>query len=114
MKAILILILALFLFGCGGGGSKNIPPPATDTTELHGQGAHVILKGTVQEIHGPAGKFVLLSGEGATLTVKVHPTVFLADGQEVSLDNLTEGQAVTVAGAQNPGIVKADTVWLEP
>lgn len=112
MKALLILIPGLVLAACGGKERKTYAPPATDTTELHGNTARVVLKGTVQEINGPAGKFVLAS-DGATTTIKVHETVFLAGGQETSFDNLTVGQAVTVSGVQNPGIVKGDTCWLE-
>ncbi len=118
MKSVLILILGLVLFGCGdkkpGGGA----PPATDTTELHGNVAHVVVTGLVDEIHPQAGKFILVnalqdSAANVVLAIKAHPAVFLRGGAEVGFEALAVGQVVTVAGIENPGIIKADTVWLE-
>lgn len=114
MRVIAVLILGFLLAACGSPKKPKQATPATDTTELHGNVAHVVLQGTVAEIHQKAEKFVLLAKDGTTLTVKVHPTIFIVGTELGTFEDLLEEQNVTVVGVQNPGIVKADTVWINP
>lgn len=114
MRVALFLILAMVLAACGGKKYPKQTGAQTDTTELHGNVAHVVLNGTVTEIHQKAEKFVLLVKDGSTLTIKVHPTIFIVGAELGDFTDLLEEQNVTVVGVQNPGIVKADTVWVNP